>query len=111
MTLPRPPPPVNGWGVYETRECPNAKPMPYWCTDCRHYSSVRTGTAIFHSKVPLRMWAFAIYLEMNSLKGVSSMKLHRDIAVGQSTAWYMLHRIREAWAAPDSGKLVTRLSP
>ena len=48
---------------------------------------------------------------MNSLKGVSSMKLHRDIAVSQSTPWYMLHRIREAWAAPDSGKLVTRLSP
>ena len=85
--------------------------MPYWCTDCCHYSSVRTGTAISHSKGPLRRWAVAIYLEMNSLKGVSSMKLHRDIAVSQSTPWYMLHRIREAWAAPDSGKLVTRLSP
>ena len=34
-----------------------------------------------------------------SLKGVSSMKLHRDLGVTQSTAWFMAHRIREAWAA------------
>ena len=49
------------------------------------------------SRVALRKWAIAIYLELTSLKGVSSMKLHRDIGVTQSTAWLMLHRIREAW--------------
>ena len=48
--------------------------------------------------MPLRKWAFAIYLEVTSLKGVSSMKLHRDIGVTQKTAWFMLHRLREAWA-------------
>ena len=91
-------------GSIKTREVPNGKPMPYWCTDCRHYFSVRTGTAISHSKVPLRKWAVAIYLELTSLKGVTSMKLHRDIKVSQPTAWFMLHRIREAWAAPDAGQ-------
>ena len=74
--------------------------MPYWCPDCRSYFSVRTGTALERSKVPLRKWAFAIYLEITSLKSVSSMKLHRDIGVTQSTAWFMLHRIRAAWAVP-----------
>ena len=49
------------------------------------------------SKVPLRKWAVAIYLEMTSLKGISSMKLHRELKVTQRTAWFMLHRIREAW--------------
>ncbi len=71
--------------------------MPYWCGDCRRYFSVRVGTVMERSKVPLRKWAFAIYLEMTSLKGVSSMKLHRDIGVTQRTAWFMVHRIREAW--------------
>ena len=28
------------------------------------------------------------------------MKLHRDIGVTQKTAWFMLHRIREAWRGP-----------
>ena len=85
-------------GGLRTREVPNAKPMPYWCTDCRSYFSVRTGTAIARSNVPLRKWAIAIYLCITSLKSVSSMKLHRDIGVSQATAWFMLHRIREAWA-------------
>ncbi len=66
-------------------------------TGCRKYFSVRTGTAIARSNVPLQKWAFAIYLCLTSLKSVSSMKLHRDIGVSQPTAWFMLHRIREAW--------------
>ena len=47
------------------------------------------------SNLPLRKWVWAIYLENTSLKGVSSMKLHRDIGVNQSCMWHMLHRIRE----------------
>ena len=72
--------------------------MPYRCRDCSSYFSVKTGTAIESSKIGLRKWAIAIYLELTSLKGVSSMKLHRDLGVTQKTAWYMLMRIREAFA-------------
>jgi len=84
-------------GSTATREVPNAKPMPYWCKDCRSYFSVRTNTPIARSNVPLRKWAIAIYLAMTSLKSVSSMKLSRDLGVKQETAWFMLHRLREAW--------------
>ena len=59
-------------------------------------SPVKTGTLTGGSNLPLRKWAFAIYLETTSLKGVSSMKLHRDIGVTQKTAWFMLQRIRGA---------------
>jgi len=88
-------------GSARTREVPNAKPIPYWCTDCRSYFSVRTGTPLARSNVPMRKWAIAIYLCLTSLKSVSSMKLARDIGVKQSTAWFMLHRIREAWGDDD----------
>ena len=74
------------------------KPMPYRCRTCKRYFSLKTGTAMEDSPLPLRKWAWAIYLEMTSLKGVSSMKLHRDLGVRQATAWFMLHRIREAFA-------------
>lgn len=84
-------------GSVRTHEAKHKK-SPYRCTDCRSYFSVKTGTAMESSRLPLRKWAFAIYLELTSLKGVSSMKLHRDIGVTQKTAWFMLHRIREAWA-------------
>ena len=55
------------------------------------------GSILEESRLPLRKWAIAIYLETTNLKGVSSMKLHRDLRVSQKTAWFMLHRIREAW--------------
>ena len=84
-------------GSIRTRSVKNDKPMPYWCTDCRSYFSIKTGTAMAHSRIPLQKWAIAIYLCLTSLKSVSSMKLHRDIGVTQATAWFMLHRIREAW--------------
>lgn len=87
-------------GGLRTCKASHAK-MPYWCTDCRSYFSVKTGTAMQRSKIPLRKWAIAIYLCLTSLKSVSSMKLQRDIGVSQPTAWFMLHRIREAWGDND----------
>ncbi len=50
------------------------------------------------SKLGLQKWVIAFYLSSTNLKGVSSMKLHRDLGVTQKTAWFMMHRIRETWA-------------
>lgn len=89
-------------GSERTHEASHAN-SPYRCTDCRAYFSVKTGTALEGSKLPLRLWAYAIYLEISSPKGISSMQLHRNIGVTQKTAWFMLHRLREAWAE-DKGE-------
>lgn len=85
-------------GSDDTHEVPNAKPMPYRCRSCKGYFSVRTGTPIARSNIPLQKWAVAIYLCVTSLKSVSSMKLHRDLEIRQATAWFMMQRIREAWS-------------
>ena len=77
--------------------------MPYRCSDCRSYFSVKAATVMRKSHIPLRKWAFAIYLHLTSLKGVSSMKLHRDIGVSQPAAWFMLQRIRKAWENDGNG--------
>ena len=89
-------------GSLRTREASH-KYMPYWCTDCRSYFSVKMGTAMQASKIPMRKWAIAIYLCLTSLKSVSSMKLKRDIGVSQPTAWFMMQRIREAWGGEGEG--------
>ncbi len=72
------------------------KPQPFRCRTCRKHFSVRKGTQMECSRIPLRKWAIAIYLFTTSLKGVSSMKLHRDLKITQTSAWYMLHRLRES---------------
>ena len=53
-------------GSTRTHEASHAK-SPYRCTDCRSYFSVKAGTLAEASKVPLRKWVFAIYLEATSL--------------------------------------------
>ena len=73
--------------------------MPYHCRDCRKYFSVKTGTVMHGSKLGYQVWAIAIYVMNTGIKGVSSMKLHRDLGITQKSAWHLGHRIREAWDA------------
>ena len=75
----------------------NRKPQPWRCRDCRKDFSVKTRTFMHSSKIPLHKWALAFYLYSTNLKGVSSMKLHRDLGISQKHAWHMAHRLREAW--------------
>ena len=80
--------------------------MPYRCRTCRKRFSVRIGTAMEDTKLGYQVWAVAIYILTTGIKGVSSMKLHRDLGVTQKTAWYLAHRIRQTWRtapAPFSG--------
>ena len=76
----------------------NRKSSPYHCADCRSFFSVRTGTVLSHSRIPLQKWVVGIYLWSTSLKGVSSMRLHRDLKITQKSAWFMAQRLREAWS-------------
>ena len=85
-------------GSADTHEASHKK-MPYRCRDCRSYFSVKTCTVMEGSPLPLRKWVYAIYLDVTSLKGVSSMKLHRDLGITQKAAWHMQQRIRQAFAA------------
>lgn len=89
-------------GSEKTKEMKSRKPMAFHCGSCRKFFSVRTGTVMAESKIPLRKWAFAIYLWATSLKGISSMKLHRDLGITQKSAWFMAHRLRLAWES-DGG--------
>ena len=91
-----------------SRECPDCgsarysvtktrKPMPYRCRDCRQYFSVKKGMVMESSNLGYQKWVIATYMMTTNLKGVSSMKLHRDLGISQSSAWFLMQRIREAF--------------
>ena len=49
------------------------------------------------SNLGYKIWVIGIYLMTTSLKGVSSMKLHRDLEITQKSAWHLAHRLRTAF--------------
>ena len=84
---------------FDRTSAPRNGSMSYWCAACRKRLSVRTGTMMEYSRIPLHKWAIAMCMVVTNLKGISSMKLHRELGVTQKTVWFLLHRIREAMDA------------
>ena len=82
-----------------TTPVPQAEPMPYRCQECRKYFSVRTGTVMQASRLPLRKWVIALFLMAMSPKGMSSRQMHRALDIAQSNALSLGRRIRSAWKA------------
>jgi transposase-like protein len=68
----------------------------YRCNACREDFTVRTGTIFERSHIPLHKWVYAMYLLVTARKGISSVQLSKEIGVTQKSAWFMLHRLREA---------------
>ena len=68
----------------------------YRCNTCVQDFTVRTGTIFERSHVPLHKWLYAIYLLLTARKGISSIQLSKQLSITQKSAWFLLHRIREA---------------
>ncbi|MCY4132154.1 MAG: IS1595 family transposase [Nitrospira sp.] len=67
-----------------------------WCGHCREYFTAKKGTVMESSKVPVRTWLLAMYYLVTARKGISSIQLSKELSVSQPTAWFLLHRLREA---------------
>lgn len=79
-----------------TRQGEKPRRGRYRCRPCQYDFGVRTGSIMHDSKLDYRHWAIAVYQVATNIKGISSMKLHRDLKITQKTAWHLLHRIRES---------------
>ncbi len=88
------------------------KTMTHRYRDCdgRPMFTLRKGTVTEGSKSPYRAWAIAICLYTTNLKGVSSMKLHRELGISPKAARFMLQRLRKA-AKMDAGLFPARSRP
>jgi transposase-like protein len=75
------------------------------CGRCRKQFTVTVGTTFERSHVPLHKWVQAVALLTCSKKGVSSHRVHRMLGVSYPTAWFMMHRIREALRDGSLGPL------
>lgn len=78
----------------------------YKCKDCRKPFTATMGTIYERSHIPLHKWLLATALLCASKKGMSAAQFHRMLGFGSyRTAWFMLHRIREAMRPTDESPL------
>jgi transposase len=72
------------------------------CDSCRYQFSVTAGTIFHDTHLPLWKWFLAVYLIIESKKGISANQLKRTLGVSYKTAWYLCHRIRAALNEVDA---------
>lgn len=83
-------------------ECKNGR---YKCKNTNKYFNILTGTIFENTKISLRYWFVAIYEEQVSRKGIASTELAKRLNITQSTAWYMLQKIRRCMEKENFQKL------
>jgi transposase-like protein len=72
------------------------RPGLYYCNECKGQFTVTVGTVFERSKVPLTKWWMAAHMLNSGKNGASAHEIHRNIGVTYKTAWFMMHRLREA---------------
>jgi len=86
----------------------SSRPGLYYCNECKGQFTVTVGTVLERSKVPLTKWLMAAHMFNSGKNGVSAHEIHRTLGVTYKTAWFMMHRLREAMneisPAPMGGK-------
>jgi transposase-like protein len=76
-----------------------------WQCECRKQFSIKYNTIFEKSPLPLSKWLPCLWLIANAKNGISSHEISRSLGVTQKTAWFMLHRIREAMRTGTFTKL------
>lgn len=92
-------------GSLSVAECKDHRPMAYRCRDCRQHFSVRTGTVLAESRLPLQKWLMAIYMMTTARKGIPSTQMARELGITQKSAWFLAQRIRETWLGQGGGDM------
>jgi transposase-like protein len=81
------------------------RPGLYYCNDCKGQFTVTVGTVLERSKVPLTKWWIAARMMNSGKNGASAHEIHRTLGVTYKTAWFMMHRLREAMAVLNPGSM------
>ena len=82
--------------------CVVRKDGKFRCKACRRNFSCLVGTIFENTKLPLIKWFLAMYFISSHKKGISSYQLATNIEVTQTTAWYMLQKVRLLYPQTDA---------
>jgi len=68
------------------------------CGACRKQFTVTVGTVFEHSHIKISKWLMAIFIICSSKKSISALQVSRMLDLSYESAWFMVHRLRYAFA-------------
>jgi transposase-like protein len=74
---------------------------------CGYQFTVRVGSVLQDSKLPLWKWFVAVFLMVESKKGISANQIRRMTGTTYKTAWFLTHRIRQAMVEAQGFRRLT----
>ena len=87
----------------------------FWhCGACRLQVSLRSGTIMEHSHLPLTKWYLAIYLMTQSKTNIAALAMKRQLGISWKSAWLLKHKLMEVMrqreaACVDADRKLTHL--
>lgn len=75
------------------------------CRGCSQLFTVRTGMIFEESRLPLRVWVYAVWKACSSKKGISALQLSREMEITHKSALFILRRIRHGLGEVNEPKL------
>lgn len=83
-----------------------AKSFTYECRACHRQTSIKAGTVLHDSKLPLATWFWAAFLMATHSNGISALQLQSQLGLGSyKTAWALAAKLRRSMLAPGRAPL------
>lgn len=89
---------VNVYQMKDRETGERSKRYLWRCRGCKRQYTVRIGTVMEDSPIPMRHWCYAFWAACASKKGISALQIKRHTGVTYVSALFMMHRVRLAMA-------------
>jgi transposase-like protein len=78
----------------------------YTCNGCGKQFCVKTKSIFASTKIALTDWFIAFYYLVTDRKGISSIKMSKELGITQKSAWYLEQKIRGGMSNEECQKLL-----
>ncbi len=75
------------------------------CKGCKKMFTVRTASVLEETRLPMRVWVYAIWKAASSKKGIAALQLSREMEITHKSALFVLRRLRHGLEESDPQKL------
>lgn len=87
--------------VCKTKDAWKTSRNTFYCSNCKRQTSVTAGTIFAATRIPLRVWFYAMWFLTGEKNGISAKGLQRELGISRyETVWTIIHKLRRSMVRP-----------